>query len=45
VLSPVLAILIPWAALVPLFVALVALQVYCLVDLAGAEVRYLPEWA
>jgi hypothetical protein len=40
-----LAFLIPWAALVPLVVVSVAFQVYCLVDLAGAEVRLLPKWA
>ena len=36
---------IPWAALVPLIVLLVAFVGYCLVDLARGEVRYLPKWA
>ena len=36
---------IPWAALVPVVVALVAFVAYCLVDLARGEVQYLPKWA
>jgi Phospholipase_D-nuclease N-terminal len=36
---------IPWAAVLPLVVLLVAFVGYCLVDLARAEVRHLPKWA
>jgi Phospholipase_D-nuclease N-terminal len=36
---------IPWAALLPLVLLLVAFVGYCLVDLARCEVRYLPKWA
>jgi hypothetical protein len=36
---------IPWAALLPLALLLVAFVGYCLVDLARGEVRYLPKWA
>lgn len=36
---------IPWAALLPLVLLLVAFVGYCLVDLARGEVRYLPKWA
>lgn len=35
---------IPWAALAPLIVVAVGFVVYCLVDLARHEVRYLPKW-
>lgn len=36
---------IPWAALVPLIVVAAGFVIYCLVDLARHEVRYLPKWA
>lgn len=36
---------IPWAALSPLIVLLVAFVVYCLVDISRNEVRHLPKWA
>jgi hypothetical protein len=36
---------IPVAALLPLVVLLLAFVVYCLVDIARHEVRYLPKWA
>lgn len=36
---------IPWAALAPLIVLGVGFVVYCLVDLARHDVRYLPKWA
>ena len=36
---------IPWAAVVPLVVAGLAFVVYCLVDIARHDVRYLPKWA
>jgi hypothetical protein len=32
------------AALAPIVVILVALQVYCLYDLSRSSVRYLPKW-
>lgn len=36
---------IPWAALAPLIVVAAGFVIYCLVDLARHEVRYLPKWA
>jgi hypothetical protein len=33
------------AALAPIVVLLLALQVYCLYDLTKSNVRYLPKWA
>lgn len=37
---------IPWAAIVPLAVAELALVAYCLVDLARhADPRHMPRWA
>jgi hypothetical protein len=36
---------VPWAALAPLFALLLAFVVYCLVDIARGEVKYLPKWA
>ncbi|HLT96384.1 MAG TPA: PLD nuclease N-terminal domain-containing protein [Acidimicrobiia bacterium] len=36
---------IPWAALAPIIVVAVVFVVYCLVDLARHDVRYLPKWA
>ncbi|HXH20554.1 MAG TPA: PLD nuclease N-terminal domain-containing protein [Dehalococcoidia bacterium] len=33
------------AALAPILVLLLALQVYCLYDLTKSNVRYLPKWA
>lgn len=36
---------IPWAALAPLIVVVTGFVIYCLVDLARHEVRYLPKWA
>lgn len=36
---------IPLAAIVPLAVLAIGFVVYCLVDLAKSEVRYLPKWA
>jgi hypothetical protein len=36
---------IPWAALLPVLVLMLAFVGYCLVDLARHEVRYLPKWA
>jgi uncharacterized integral membrane protein len=39
-----LAANIPWAALAPIFVVLLALQIYCVVDVTRADVRYLPRW-
>src|SRR5690606_9241988 len=35
---------IPWAALAPIIVVAVVFVVYCLVDLARHDVRYLPKW-
>ncbi|HLT10261.1 MAG TPA: PLDc N-terminal domain-containing protein [Micromonosporaceae bacterium] len=36
---------VPWAALVPVVVILLAFVAYCLVDIARSDVRYLPKWA
>ena len=36
---------IPWAGLVPVFVLLFAFVVFCWVDIARHEVKYLPKWA
>ncbi len=36
---------IPVAALAPLAVVALGFVVYCLIDLARGEVRYLPKWA
>ena len=36
---------IPWAALLPVLLLMLAFVGYCLVDLARHEVRYLPKWA
>jgi hypothetical protein len=33
------------AALAPIVIILVALQLYCLYDLSRSGVRYLPKWA
>ncbi len=35
---------IPWAALAPLFILLLAFVVWCWVDISRNEVRYLPKW-
>jgi uncharacterized integral membrane protein len=35
---------IPWAAIIPFLLLAVGFVVYCLVDLARSEVRYLPKW-
>ena len=36
---------VPWAALLPVLLLMLAFVGYCLVDLARHEVRYLPKWA
>lgn len=36
---------IPWAAIAPVLVLLVAFLAYCLMDLFKSEVRHLPKWA
>jgi uncharacterized integral membrane protein len=36
---------VPWAALAPVLALLLAFVVYCLVDMARGEVKYLPKWA
>lgn len=36
---------IPWAALVPVIVLLLAFVGYCVVDVVRGEVQYLPKWA
>lgn len=36
---------IPWAALAPVIVLALGFVVYCWVDIARNEVRYLPKWA
>jgi hypothetical protein len=35
---------IPWAALAPVLVLLLAFVVFCLVDIVRHDVRYLPKW-
>ncbi len=35
---------VPWAAIAPVIVVGIGFAVYCLVDLARSEVRYLPKW-
>lgn len=35
---------IPWAALAPVFVLLVAFVIFCLVDIRRSTVRYVPRW-
>jgi len=35
---------VPWAALAPLLVLLMAFVVWCWVDISRNEVRYLPKW-
>jgi hypothetical protein len=34
-----------WAAIAPIAVVLIALVVYCLIDIARHDVMYLPKWA
>ena len=36
---------VPWAALAPILVILLAFEVYCLWDVSRSHVRYLPKWA
>lgn len=36
---------VPWAAVAPIAVLLLALVVYCVVDIARHDVKYLPKWA
>jgi len=36
---------VPWAALAPIVVLLVAFQLYCLVDVLLHETQHLPKWA
>jgi nucleoside recognition membrane protein YjiH len=36
---------IPLAAIVPIVVIALGFIIFCLVDLARSEVRYLPKWA
>jgi hypothetical protein len=36
---------IPWAAIAPLIALALAFVVYCWVDIARHDVRYLPRWA
>jgi hypothetical protein len=36
---------IPWAAVAPVLVLLLAFVAYCVVDIARHDVRYLPKWA
>ena len=35
---------VPWAAILPVVLLALAFVVYCLVDLARSDVRYLPKW-
>jgi len=36
---------IPWAAVAPVLVLLLAFVAYCVVDIVRHDVRYLPKWA
>jgi len=36
---------IPWAALAPIAVAVIAWIAFCIVDISRSEVQYLPRWA
>ena len=36
---------IPWAAIGPIALVLIAFVVYCLIDVSRSEVRGLPKWA
>jgi MFS superfamily sulfate permease-like transporter len=36
---------IPIAALAPILIIVIGLQLYCLYDLTRSNVRYLPKWA
>lgn len=36
---------VPWSALVPVFVVALGFVVYCWIDIARSQVRYLPKWA
>jgi hypothetical protein len=36
---------IPWAALAPILVVALGFVVYCWVDIARSNVKYLPKWA
>ncbi len=36
---------VPWAAIVPLIVVALGFVIYCWVDIARSQVRYLPKWA
>lgn len=36
---------VPWAAVAPIAVLLLALVVYCVVDIARHDVKHLPKWA
>jgi hypothetical protein len=36
---------IPIAALAPILIIVIGLQLYCLYDLTRSDVRYLPKWA
>ncbi len=36
---------IPWAALTPVIVLVVAFVAYCVVDIVRHDVKYLPKWA
>jgi hypothetical protein len=36
---------IPWAGLIPVAILLLGFLVYCIVDIARHDVRYLPKWA
>jgi hypothetical protein len=36
---------VPWAALAPVLALLLGFVIYCLVDMARHDVKYLPKWA